>query len=59
MSNDATRLLVDQHVVAQLLVPDAVIAAVRVAFELHGQRAGRVFHPQRPSRHRLALAAIR
>ncbi len=43
MSNDATLLLVNKHVVDQLLVPDDVIAVVREAFELHGQRAGRVF----------------
>ena len=43
MPNNATLLLVDKHVVEQLLVPDDVIAAVREAFELHGQRAGRVF----------------
>jgi len=43
MPSNATLLLVDKHVVEQLLVPDDVIAAVRDAFELHGQRAGRVF----------------
>ena len=43
MPNKATLLLVDKHVVERLLVPDDVIAAVREAFELHGQRAGRVF----------------
>ena len=43
MPSDATLLLVDKHVVEQLLIPDDVIAAVREAFELHGQRAGRVF----------------
>ena len=43
MPNNATLLLVDKHVVERLLVPDDVIAAVREAFELHGQRAGRVF----------------
>ncbi|TDQ93024.1 ornithine cyclodeaminase family protein [Paraburkholderia silvatlantica] len=43
MSNDATLLLVDKHVVDQLLLPSDVIAAVREAFDLHGQRAGRVF----------------
>jgi ornithine cyclodeaminase len=43
MPSNATLLLVDKHVVEQLLVPDDVVAAVREAFELHGQRAGRVF----------------
>ncbi|MBB5401620.1 ornithine cyclodeaminase/alanine dehydrogenase-like protein (mu-crystallin family) [Paraburkholderia youngii] len=43
MPSDATLLLVDKHVVEQLLVPDDVIAAVREAFELHGRQAGRVF----------------
>ena len=43
MPSDASLLLVDKHVVEQLLVPDDVIAAVREAFELHGLRAGRVF----------------
>ncbi|OXI29762.1 hypothetical protein CFB89_21090 [Burkholderia sp. AU16741] len=45
MSNEATRLVVDQHVVHPLLIPGDVIEAVREAFVLHGQRAARVFRP--------------
>ena len=41
MRSDAELLLVDKHVVEQLLVPDDVIAAVREAFELHSRREGR------------------
>jgi ornithine cyclodeaminase len=43
MRSDAKLLLVDKHVVEQLLAPDDVIASVREAFELHSQREGRVF----------------
>ncbi|AQQ35203.1 hypothetical protein A8E95_19300 [Burkholderia cenocepacia] len=59
MSNNATLLLVDKHVVGPLRVPDDVTAVGREAFQLHGRRAGRVLHPQRHSPHRPALAAIR
>lgn len=45
MSNEATLLLVDEPVVDPLLIPDDVIEGMREAFELHGQRAGRVFYP--------------
>ncbi|HDV6326704.1 TPA: hypothetical protein RJR39_002779 [Burkholderia cenocepacia] len=59
MSNNATLLLVDTHLVDPLRVPDDVTVVVREAFELHGRRAGRVLHPQRHSPHRPALGAIR
>lgn len=36
-------LLVDKHAVDQLLVEDAVVRAVREAFELHSRGEGRVF----------------
>lgn len=45
-TRDGTRarlLLLDQHAVEQLLQPDDVALAVRAAFVLHSQRAGRVF----------------
>jgi ornithine cyclodeaminase/alanine dehydrogenase-like protein (mu-crystallin family) len=49
MRSDATLLLLDKSAVEQLLDPDDVIAAVRKAFTLHSQRAGRVFPVVRES----------
>ncbi|RDU98781.1 ornithine cyclodeaminase family protein [Trinickia dinghuensis] len=43
MPTDAKLLLLDRDVVAPSLQPDRVLAAVREAFILHSQRAGRVF----------------
>lgn len=43
MRSDDHLLLLDNKAVEQLLEPEAVIEAVREAFELHGRRDGRVF----------------
>lgn len=43
MPNDARLILLDRDAVAQLLDADAVLEAVRDAFRLHSQGAGRVF----------------
>ncbi|HWI82281.1 ornithine cyclodeaminase family protein [Ramlibacter sp.] len=43
MRSEARLLLVDKHAVDQVLVQDAVVRAVREAFELHSRREGRVF----------------
>jgi ornithine cyclodeaminase len=43
MPSDATLLLLDKNAVEQLLDPDDVIAAVREAFVLQNQGAGRLF----------------
>ncbi|WP_256079235.1 ornithine cyclodeaminase family protein [Massilia sp. YIM B04103] len=43
MRNNARLLLLDRDQVAALLHPDAVLDAVREAFLLHQQRAGRIF----------------
>ena len=43
MRSEATLLLLDKAAVEALLVPDDVLVAVREAFTLHSQRAGRVF----------------
>lgn len=43
MRSEARLLLVDKHAVDQLLVEDAVVGAVREAFELHSRAQGRVF----------------
>lgn len=40
---DARLLLLDKHQVGALLSPDDVLGAVREAFVLHSERAGRVF----------------
>ncbi|WP_395669715.1 ornithine cyclodeaminase family protein [Rhodoferax sp.] len=43
MSNNSRLLLINRDDVATLIVPRDVVAAVREAFELHGQGKGRVF----------------
>jgi len=43
MPDKAQLLLLDKHQVESLLLPDAVLAAVREAFVLHSQGAGRSF----------------
>lgn len=43
MRSEARLLLVDKHAVDQLLAEDAVVHAVREAFELHSRGEGRVF----------------
>lgn len=43
MPNDAQLLIIDGRAVDALLVADDVLLAVREVFELHSQRAGRVF----------------
>ncbi|MDM0032469.1 ornithine cyclodeaminase family protein [Variovorax sp. J22P271] len=43
MPHDAKLLLLDRNKVCDALNPQEVLAAVREAFILHGQRAGRVF----------------
>jgi alanine dehydrogenase len=43
MPNDERLLLLDKHQVEKLLDPDAVLAAVREAFVLHGRGLGRNF----------------
>jgi alanine dehydrogenase len=43
MPNDGRLLLLDKHQIEKLLDPDAVLAAVREAFALHGRGLGRNF----------------
>lgn len=43
MRSEARLLLVDKHAVDLLLVEDAIVRAVREAFELHSRGEGRVF----------------
>ena len=43
MPSDARLLLIDKHAVEALLNPEDVIEAVRTAFVLHSERAGRIF----------------
>ena len=43
MPNDARLLLLDKEAVEAMLLPADVLSAVREAFVLHSQRAGRVF----------------
>ncbi len=51
MPTDAKLLLIDRDVVASALQAEQVMAAVREAFELHSQRAGRVFPVVREKLH--------
>lgn len=59
MPTDAKLLLIDKNAVEAALQPDHVLAAVREAFALHSQRAGRVFPVVREKLHTGAIFGIK